>query len=141
MTRASLFLNLKFKTVKSDQLFYGEYQWSASFELQEAWVFRYTLDHEELDARLTKQQEWRDRMRQRWPAGQVNRYHSVISDVVRDNIHQIADFIQTIDSPYKLVVESKTLRLYTNERRLLDIVEHISFVKRKRYSQAIVDRP
>lgn len=134
-------LSLKFKTVKSDQLYYGEFEYSVSFQLQECWIFRYTLDHDELDARLTRQQEWRDKMRQRWPADSLNRYHSVITDVERANIHSMADFITGISTPYKIVVENKIMRIYTNDLNIVQAIEHISFVQRRRYSQVVVDRP
>ena len=134
-------LNLNFKTVKSDQLFYGLFQYSASFQLQECWVFRYTLDHADLDERLTRQQEWREKMRQRWPSDQMNRYHSIISEVTRDNIHSMADFITGISTPYKIVVENKTMRIYTNDLNIIQAVEHIGFLQRRRYSRVVVDRP
>lgn len=134
-------LNLKFKTVRSDQLFYGEYQYSASFQLQECWVFRYTTDHAEIDLRLTRQQEWREKMRQRWPADSLNRYHSIISDVTRENIHNMADFITGISTPYKIIVENKTMRIYSSDLNILQAIEYIPFVQRRQYSKVIVDRP
>lgn len=134
-------LNLEFKSVRSDQLFYGEYQYSASFQLQECWVFRYTTDHDEIDRRLTRQQEWREKMRTRWPADSLNRYHSIISDVTRDNIHSMADFITGISTPFKTIIENKTMRIYTNDLNIVQAVEHIPFVQRRRYSKVIIDRP
>jgi hypothetical protein len=133
--------NLKFNTVKSDQLFYGQYQYSASFQLQECWIFRYTFDHAEIDQRLTRQQEWREKMRQRWPADSMNRYHSIISDVTRDNIHSMSDFITGISTPYKIVVENRTMRIYTSDLNIIQAVEYISFLQRRRYSQVVIDRP
>ena len=112
-----------------------------SFELQECWIFRYTTDHAELDRRLTKQQEWRDKMRERWPAGSYDRYHSAISDSTRANIHSMADFITGISNPYKIIVENKTMRIYTNDLNIVQAIEHIPFVQRRRYAQAVVDRP
>ena len=132
--------NLKFKTVKSDQLFYGSYQYSVSFELQECWVFRYTTDHAEIDERLTRQQEWREKMRQRWPSDQMNRYHSYIDDTTRARIHSMADFITGISTPYKIVLENKTMRIYSSDLNIIQAIEYIDFVKRRRYSQAVVDR-
>lgn len=134
-------LNLKFKSVKSDQLYYGQFQYSASFQLQECWLFRYTTDHAEIDTRLTRQQEWREKMRQRWPSTSQDRYHSYISDTTRANIHSMADFITGISTPYKIVVENKTMRLYTNDLNIVQAIEHIGFVTRRRYSQVHVDRP
>lgn len=139
-TKELLFLNLKFKTVRSDQLFYGQFQYSASFQLQECWVFRYTLDHNDIDERLTRQQEWRDKMRHRWPVGAQNRYHDVISDTARSNIHSIADFITGISSPYKLIIENKTMRIYSSDLNIIQAIEYIPFVQRRRYSQVIIDR-
>ena len=134
-------LSLKFNTVKSDQLYYGQYQYSASFELQECWVFRYTLDHAELDQRLTRQQEWREKMRARWPSDQMNRYHSYISDATRANIHSMADFITGISTEYKIVVENKTMRIYSNDMNIIQAIEYIPFLQRRRYGQVVVDRP
>ena len=133
--------NLKFKTVKSDQLYYGEFQYSASFQLQECWVFRYTLDHDQIDERLTRQQEWREKMRQRWPSDQMNRYHSIIDNLTRANIHAMADFVTGISTPYKIVLENKTMRIYTSDLNIVQAIEHINFLQRRRYSQVIVDRP
>lgn len=136
-----LFLSLKFKTVSSDQLYYGQFQYSASFQLQECWVFRYTFDHATIDSRLTKQQEWRDHLRKRWPADQMNRYHSYIDDATRENIHSMADFITGISTPYKIIIENKTMRIYTNDLNIVQAIEHIPFVQRRRYGQVVVDRP
>ena len=133
--------NLTFKTVASDQLYYGSFQYSASFQLQECWIFRYTLDHAEIDDRLTKQQEWRDKMRHRWPVGAYNRYHDVISDAARSNIHDMADFITGISSPYKIIVENRTMRIYSNDLNIIQAIEHIGFLCQRRYRQVIVDRP
>ena len=139
--KESLSLSLKFKTVKSDQLYYGQFQYSASFELQECWLFRYTTDHADIDQRLTRQQEWREKMRQRWPSDSLNRYHSEISDATRANIHSMADFVTGISTPYKIVVENKTMRIYTNDLNIVQAIEHIPFVQRRRYSEVLVDRP
>ena len=136
-----LSLSLKFKTVTNDQLYYGQYQYSASFQLQECWVFRYTTDHKEIDRRLTRQQEWREKMRARWPADSLNRYHSEISDTTRANIHSMADFITGISTPYKIVVENKTMRIYTSDLNIVQAIEYIPFLQRRRYNQVTVNRP
>ena len=104
-------------------------------------MFRYTLDHDQIDERLTRQQEWREKMRQRWPSDQINRYHSIISDVVRSNIHAMADFVLGITSPYKIIVENKTMRLYTSDLDVVQAVESLDYVQQRRYSQVLVDRP
>lgn len=140
-TLSSTNLNLKFKTVRSDQLYYGQYQYSVSFQLQECWIFRYTTDHAEIDTRLIRQQEWREKMRERWPADRMNRYHSIITDVTRANIHSMADFITGISTPYKIVVENRTMRIYSSDLNIIQAVEHIGFVTRRRYSQIHIDRP
>lgn len=134
-------LNLKFKTVRSDQLYYGQYQYSVSFQLPECWVFRYTTDHADIDVRLARQQSWREKLRQRWPADSLNRYHSEITDTTRANIHSMADFVTGIGTPYKIVVENKTMRIYTNDLNIVQAIEHIEFLTRRRYSQVHVDRP
>ena len=133
--------NLKFKTVTSDQLFYGLYQYSASFQLQECWVFRYTLEHDQIDERLTRQQEWREKMRQRWPSDQMNRYHSIIDDITRANTHVMADFITAIKDPYKIIIENKVMRIYTNDLALINQIDQLTYVQKKRYAQAVVNRP
>ena len=133
--------NLKFKSVKSDQLYYGLYQYSASFQLQECWVFRYSLEHEAIDRRLTEQQEWREKMRARWPAYQTNHSPGAIDDVTRANVHSMADFITGIATPYKIIIEHKTMRVYTNNLNIIEAIEHIPFVQRRRYARVIVDRP
>lgn len=133
--------NLKFNTVKSDQLYYGLYQYSARFVLQECWIFRYTTDHDEIDRRLTRQQEWRERLRQRWPADQLNRYTATITDAQREAVHAMADFILAIQAPYKIVVENRNMRIYTNDVQVLNMIDQLKYVDRKCYSQTIVDRP
>lgn len=134
-------MSLKFKQVLSDQLYYGQFQYSVSFQLQECWVFRYTTDHSDIDTRLTRQQEWREKMRERWPADSMNRYHSIITDVTRANIHSMADFITGINSPYKIVVENKIMRIYTSDLNIVQAVEHIGFVQRRKYNQVVINRP
>lgn len=112
-----------------------------SFQLQECWLFRYTTDHAEIDTRLTRQQEWREKMRQRWPSTSQDRYHSEISDTTRANLHSMADFITGISTPYKIVVENKTMRIYSSDLNIIQAIEYIPFVQRRRYSEVQVDRP
>lgn len=140
MTKELLSLNLNFKRVKSDQLYYDKYQYSASCTLYECWVFRYTTDHAAIDRRLNQQQEWRTHMRQRWPSGYNSFARLDISDENRADIHAMADFIQSIKD-YKLVIENKTLRFYTNDIEVLDAIFNMDFVSDKRYTQVVVDRP
>lgn len=136
-----MFLSLKFKTVKSDSLFYDCYQYSVSVKIQEAWVFRYTNERDEIDSRLTRQQEWRDRMRARWPGDGMNRYHSPITDTVRLNSQLMGGFIRSISSDYKMVIEPKTLRFYTNDLNLLYDINRLGFVTEKKFSEAVINRP
>lgn len=140
MTKESLSLNLNFKRVKSDQLYYDKYQYSASCTLYECWVFRYATDHAAIDRKLNQQQEWRTHMRQRWPSGYNSFARLDISDQNRADVHAMADFIQSIKD-YKLVIEHKTLRFYTNDIEVLDAIFNMDFVSDKRYTQVVVDRP
>jgi hypothetical protein len=140
MTKESLSLSLKFKRVKSDQLYYDKYQYSASCTLHECWVFRYHTDHASIDARLDKQQEWRANMRQRWPSGYNSFARLDITDQNRVDIHAMADFIQSIKD-YKLVIENRTLRFYTNDINVLDAIFNMDFVGEKRYTEVVIDRP
>jgi len=141
MKKELLSLSLKFKTVTNDQLYYGLYQYSVSFQLEECWIFRYTTDHEEIDRRLTRQQEWREKMRQRWPADAVNRYNSYIDDATRDNIHAMADFFTGISTPYKITVSNQTIRLYSSDLNIIQAIEYIPFLRLRQYSQVLVNRP
>ena len=134
-------LNLKFKTVYNDQLYYGQFQYSINFQLQECWVFRYTTDHTDIDQRLKRQQEWRERIRQRWPADQLNRYHSDITDTVRNRVHSMADVIRSIKDPYKIVVENRHMRVYTNDIDLIETISDLDYIHYRKLSQVVVNRP
>jgi hypothetical protein len=109
--------------------------------LQECWVFRYTLEHNEIEHRLDKQQEWRENMRQRWPGSMSERIYTEINTEVKHRTHQMADFIRAIKDSYKLIIESRTMRIYTNDLELLKEIDQLDYVTRKRYSQVSVNRP
>ena len=135
-------MSLKFKTVTGDQLYYGLYRYCAAFRLQECWVYRYTYDYEEIDRRIDKQQQWREQMRARWPAGGVNRFHTDITDVTKNNLKLTAGFIQSIVNDYKMVIDGgQRLRLYTNDLDLLHAVNRLSWLTSKQYSIVQVNRP
>lgn len=134
-------MSLKFKTVKSDRLFYDQFKYSVSFRLQECWVYRYTFDPVEIDERLTRQQEWRERMQARWPGNGMNRYHSPITDGVRLAVKMMADFIKDLKHPHKIIITSNQLRIYTSDLDLLYTVSRLGYITQRKYAEVWVDRP
>jgi hypothetical protein len=59
-------LNLKFKPVVKDQLFYGRFRYCVSFILQEVSCMRGDLNHEFITTMIGRRKEWREIAQERW---------------------------------------------------------------------------
>ena len=139
---ATLYLNnLPIKICLTNALFYGQYQYSASIDLAESWVFRYSIEHEHIDTKLNKQQAWRETVKDRWPLNSFVRQHDPITAEIRQQLHQVADFIRSAQQNFKLVVNNHAVRFYTNDPALLQAIDQLPGLAKKHYSLAQVNRP
>lgn len=135
--KGTLFLNnsnLKFKITHSDQLFFDLYEYSVSFHLPEAASLR-KLTHEYITDSLNIRRQWASAVATKW-----GRLVPSITKEVEDNLHCLCDFL-TAELDYKMYTGSDILRIYTNSVDLLSRIDQHEFLKHKKYSQVIVDRP
>lgn len=127
-------LNLKFKTVDKDRLFYDRYQYSVSIPLKEANALRKELSHDSVDRILQRRQDY-------WSTMPNYRYRTIESDTM-EKLHQVCDFLLAITDEYKLVFYyNHWLTIYTNSLTLLDQVDALDYTPIKNYSQVRINRP
>ena len=131
----------KFKPVKSDRLFYDHWQYCIRFRLDEVNCLRYSLDPVEIDALLARREEWRDRVRQRWPQNNFVRPHSPITDGTRETLHAFADFLKLATVPYKMVISVNQCWIYSNDTIFLERIERLPFVKYAKFTESVIVRP
>jgi hypothetical protein len=133
--------NNQLQLVPTANLFFGKYQYSVLFDMAEAWVLRYSMQHDEIDSRLDQQQTWRESMKDRWPHSTMSKYHSSITSEVRQQLHAMSDRIQSITVDYKMIVEHNSLRLYTNSVDLLKEIDQHPNLQQKKFRQAQINCP
>lgn len=133
--------NLKFKPVAGDKLFYNKWEYCLRASLLEVSCLRannYDLDV--VDEILDTRQRWRATMSKRWMKD-IAPPKKVITQQVRDNLHDFAKFMSNVQESHKLVVSMSTLYIYTNSQTLLASVDRLPYLRHKRYRKAVVDRP
>jgi len=131
---------LPFKQVASDRLFYDHWQYSVHFRLAEVSALRDSLDRASIDEMLDRRQRWRERVRQRWPHNNFVRGHDTITDLVRTNLYDFAEFLNLAAEPYKMVITVDQCRIYSNSVNLLERIGRLPFVNLPQYSQSVVTR-
>lgn len=132
--------NPNFKPVASDRLFYDHWQYCIRLRLSEASALRNTLDIEEIVATLNQREQWRDRVRTRWPQNNFVRQHQPITDTTRNNLFAFADFLQQTTDPYKIVISANQCWIYSNNSIMLERIGRLPFVHDAKYTEAIVVR-
>ena len=130
-------LNLKFKSVVKDQLFYNQYEYCFGFGLAEANVMR-GLDHKLIDSRLDQRIEWREVARRRWQST-LSIGLNPITEQVREDLHTVCNLL--VDKTCKLVVSTNFGWVYTNDLNLIDQLRPVRCLTNKTYTQAVVNRP
>jgi hypothetical protein len=132
--------HLPFKSVASDRLFYDHWQYCVHFRLDEVSALRESLDRATIDELLNRRQQWRERVRQRWPHNNFVRGHDAITDVVRTNLYDFAEFLSLTTEPYKMVITVDHCRIYSNSTNLLERIGRLPFIHNPGYSRAQVTR-
>lgn len=132
-------LNLTFKPVVKDQLFYNCYEYCFGFVLAEANAMR-GLKHDQIDSRLDQRIEWREVARKRWQSSFSGwRINNEITAQIREDLHTVCDLL--IPADCKLVVSTNFGWIYTNDLALVNQLRTTRCLTNKTYTQAIVNRP
>jgi hypothetical protein len=126
--------------VASDRLFYDHWQYCVHFRLPEVSALRDSLDRASIDELLDRRQHWRERVRQRWPHNNFVRGHDAITDLVRENLYNFAEFLTLTTEPYKMVINIDHCRIYSNSTNLLERVGRLPFVHSPEYSKSQITR-
>jgi hypothetical protein len=129
-------LNLKFKSANKDQLYYGQFKYVISFELQEVSCLR-TLDHEYIDAQLDRRKEWAV-IRTRNPYRPTRREITADLELA---LHNLADHLLTTPYEFKLVVSMNQGYVYTNFKELIYQLDNMPSLQCKSYGKAVIVRP
>lgn len=78
-------------------------------------------------------------MQKRW--GKEGLPRKAITQQVRQNLHDFAAVLAQAEQPFKMVVSTSNLWIYTNHDDLLKTLEALPYLNYKRFTQAIIDRP
>jgi hypothetical protein len=132
--------NPNFKSIASDRLFYDHWRYCIRLRLSEASALRHSLDTEEITGILNQREQWRDRVRTRWPQNNFVRQHQPITDDTRRNLYAFADFLQQTTEPYKIVISVNQCWIYSNSSVLLERIGRLPFVHEAKYTEAVVVR-
>jgi hypothetical protein len=133
-------LNPKFKPVKSDRLFYDQWQYCVSFRLDEVSALRNSLDPADIADVLDSREKWRTRVRERWPHNNFVRGHDAITDRTREDLYAFADFLSLIEESYKMVISVNQCRVYSNSAILLERMGRLPFVHLPNYTESKIIR-
>lgn len=149
MKRDTLFLtnlNLKFKPVVKDRLFYDQYTYCIGFHLDEVSCLR-ELNHQYIDVIIERRRQWREVSLQRWTntvqsnKNIVTRRSKEITDENVTNLHTLTDVLLRSRVDFKLVTSVSSAWIYTNDVKLLEQVSELNFLICKTHTEAVVDRP
>jgi hypothetical protein len=129
---------IKFKSVKSDRLFYDQYKYCATIGIDEATALR-TLTREYIDhvIKLRKKHRahthaWISPWRKSGP----------ITQEVVDSLYTLCDILTNTRCQYKLIVEYSCIRVYTSDVEFVKELAHAEVKKRwEGFKEACVDRP
>lgn len=137
-------LNLKFKPVNKDRLFYDRYQYCLGFYLREVSCLR-ELNHDYIDTIIERRRQWRQMSIGKWQIGSsknilANRTREIEDDTVA-NLHTLCDVLLTSGIEFKLVTSVATAWIYTNDLTLIKTVDSLDFLLEKTYTEAVITRP
>jgi len=130
--------NQKINKVSRDRLYFDSYEYCVQFKLQELSALR-SKDHEQLEFYL----EARKDMRQKNWGGVWRDYGQVypITQQVKQNCHLLYNALESINSKYKLVINSNIGHIYTNSLVSIDDILYSPGVTILKVSRAVVNRP
>lgn len=134
--------NLKFKSVSVDKLFYGQWQYCMRASLPEVSSLRNSnFDVTYINEILDQRQRWRSNMQGRWFRGGESGFKHDITDQMRSDLHDFANFLIAVEQPYKMVISMSNMWIYTNDPNLLKKINSLPYLRFKSFSQAVIDRP
>lgn len=150
MSKDTLYLtnsNPKFKAISKDRLFYNQFEFAISFQLEEVTALR-ELDHNWIDIMIERRRAWREIGIQRH--ANIKNHNRIIlgknpkpqiTDEEQKNLHDLADVLLATGSKFKLVTSQHWAWVYTNDMVLINEISELPFIVLPSYSQAQVSRP
>jgi hypothetical protein len=138
VTALSWWMMLKFESVLKDKLFYGRFEYCVGFNLQEISCLR-TMNHESVDSILNFRANNRMKIRLAW-AKSIDVYPREITAELTKNLHDLLDLILD-NNECKLVVSYNSGYVYSNNPAFIETVAKLEYLKNKRFTKAVVDRP
>jgi len=145
-------LNLKFKSVIKDRLFYNRFEYAIGFHLDEVSCLR-ELDHTHIDSMIERRRAWREiaQLRIRGAGNLFGKSNTILShnknkqkeitEKTVSDLHELANLLLTTQCDFKLVVSINQAHVYTNDLTLIDQLTDLSGATQKEYSKAIICRP
>ena len=147
-------IQLNFKTVQKDKLFYDNYRYCMSFHLDEISALK-TLDHDYIDMIIARRKVWRDMSRQRWgsvkssiPTIMSASHATIISKRWRDitqkteeDLHKLANLLIHTSIDFKFVTSVDNGWVYTNSKILIKRLTEMKELTQVEYKEVHINRP
>ena len=140
---------LNFKPIAKDCLFYSQWQYCISFQLDEVSALK-TLDHEYIDTIMERRKMWRGTAQQRWIASRIpsipipvmhsNRRRRIITEETVEQLHKLANVLIKTKIPHKLVTSVDHGWIYTNSRSFIKRLANMGILLDQQYTEAIISR-
>jgi hypothetical protein len=133
----------QFKTVFKDKLFHDKFNYCIGFFVEEATCLR-EVDHDYIDKILERRIQFRNVTQQRWLQSKLTiltKANRPILPITGEHLHEIADILINSKSDYKSVVSIDNMWVYTNDLDLIKDLDNLDYLKFKKYTRAVVNRP
>lgn len=127
---------IKFKTVKSDKLFYDQYKYCVTAGIDQVSALR-TLTHEYIDHVIQLRRSHR-----KYSGSWAPMRSGIITQQMIDNLHTLCDIFTNTTCQYKLVVEHGCMRVYTSDIEFVKELAHSNVRKKwEEFKEVCIDRP
>jgi hypothetical protein len=122
-------LTPQFKTEEKDRLFYSQWAYAVSWYQPEVSAMR-QLDHEEIKESIEYKRQWNS-----WSRTVIQQSHV-------DNLHALCDLLLAETEPFKKVITSHWITIYTNSDSTVNrLTQNISAKETITVRKAVVTKP
>ena len=118
--------------IPRDRLFFNQFQYGISFNLDEASALRGLASHEDIDYNIDIRRVWRSLGRGR---------HNPIGEQTVKNLHTVYDHFLSAKDPFKFTVSNNQIWLYSNSLEFLNSFVCLPGVNLPKYTEAAINRP
>ena len=99
---------------------------------------RWGLDADTINRSLTTRRVWQERMQSSWP---VYWQEKPITDQTHADLIAVADVLQATTYDYRMVLNSDTVRIYSNHVELLEQLNQLDMISHRQATESEINRP